>query len=58
MMVCDRCKNPEAKAVLLLRDSKDGTQYDLCQECKEEFEKFLTPIEPRKPGRPRKDGTN
>ncbi len=26
---------------MMLRDPKEGTEYDLCQECKDEFDKFL-----------------
>ncbi len=56
MKICDRCKNTENRASMMLQDVKEGTEYDFCPECQEEFLKFLNPPEARKPGRPRKDG--
>ena len=67
MKICDRCKNPQNRAVRILRDAKDGTEIDFCISCDTEFNTFLenkpkpeaqpeAQQEASKVGRPRKDG--
>ena len=48
MRVCIRHME---KAVMTLTDNKEGTEYDLCQSCKEEFvDLMLTGLLPEKKG--------
>lgn len=41
MRICDRCKKENTRTVLLNRI--DGSEYDLCKKCTEDFSEFLTP---------------
>jgi len=61
MKICDRCGNKPIGMILVIR--KTDEEIDLCTACSEEFNKWKNPSsslenEVRKPGRPKKDGTN
>jgi protein-arginine kinase activator protein McsA len=61
MRICDRCKKNRSYTVLV--DTRDDSEYDVCQDCYEPFKRFmlseeLEETQVRKVGRPRKDGTN
>jgi len=61
MKICDRCGNKPIGMILVI--VKTDEEIDLCANCSEEFNKWRNPsssleTEVRKPGRPKKDGTN
>jgi len=48
------CIKHMTKAVMTLVDNREGTEYDLCEVCKDEFTKMvLTEIKEEKRGRKR-----
>lgn len=58
MRICDRCEKKEI--VMKLIDQISHEEFDLCSSCADEFAEWKNPTEQekRKPGRPRKDGSD
>lgn len=57
MRICDRCGNKLIAKRWIEQITHE--ERDLCHDCSVEFDEFLNVLEQekRKPGRPRKDGT-
>lgn len=58
MRICDRCKGEPI--VLMLTNSKEGSHYDLCPKCQDEFYRFMgmpkeEPKEETGPGNTKKE---